>query len=372
MLITNHQAVSRYLDKLVRSVPIESSFIKQLADHLNAEIVGGTVTNLNEAVTWLRYTYLSIRMMKNPLAYGISADQFADDPGLRTHCMELVRNAATYLSTNRMINFDPQSGNLGMTTLGRVAAHFYIQAESVVVFNEYMAVKPFPRDADLLMLVASATEFDNVRVRPEEQSELDNLQQKCPLELEGPINDSVTKTFVLLQMFISRIRPKGFTLISDTNYIASNAARVSRAIFEMCLHTNQAGTAIKMCRIAKSIDNQFWWFQTPLRYFDREIGDGAIKALESRHHGGRTMNYGTLDSALELLEMTPEEVGQICRSKKAFGQKIQRLIEFIPHPVVSCRVLPVTQHVLRFRWKLFPSLNGMEDGTVGLSHSGFG
>ena len=66
------------------------------------------------------------------------------------------------------------------------------------------------------------------------------------------------------------------------------------------------------------------------------------------------MNYGTLDSALELLEMTPEEVGQICRSKKAFGQKIQRLIEFIPHPVVSCRVLPVTQHVLRFQVEIVP------------------
>ena len=55
ILITNHEALARYLDKLVRAVPIESNFIKQLADHLNAEIVGGTVTNLNEAATWLSY-----------------------------------------------------------------------------------------------------------------------------------------------------------------------------------------------------------------------------------------------------------------------------------------------------------------------------
>lgn len=223
--------MSRYLDKLVRAVPIESTFIKQLADHLNAEIVGGTVTNLNEAATWLSYTYLFIRMLKNPLAYGISNDQKADDPMLRSHCLQLVRDAATYLSTNRMVNFHPQSGNLGMTTLGRVAAHFYIQAESVMTFNESMALKPFPTDSDLLMLVASATEFENVRVRPEEQSELDDLQQKCPLELAGPINDSVTKTFVMMQMFISRIRPKSFTLISDTNYIASNAGKPTHELF---------------------------------------------------------------------------------------------------------------------------------------------
>ena len=57
-LITSHDGLARYLDKLVRDVPIESTFIKQLADHLNAEIVGGTVTNITEAAEWLMYTYL--------------------------------------------------------------------------------------------------------------------------------------------------------------------------------------------------------------------------------------------------------------------------------------------------------------------------
>ena len=120
-LITNHQALNRYLDKLIRAVPIESSFIKQLADHLNAEIVGGTVTNLQEAATWLSYTYLYVRMLKNPLAYGINADQKADDPSLRGRLLELVRDAATVLSQEKMISFHPQSGNLSMTTLGRVS-----------------------------------------------------------------------------------------------------------------------------------------------------------------------------------------------------------------------------------------------------------
>jgi activating signal cointegrator complex subunit 3 len=225
-LITNHAAMTRYLDKLVRAVPIESNFIKQLADHLNAEIVGGTVTNLREAATWLSYTYLYVRMLKNPLAYGISSDQKADDPRLRSHLLELVKQSASYLSLNKMVTFHGESGNLSMTTLGRVAAHFYIQAESVTTFNDMMALKPSPTDIDLLRMVASANEFENVRVRKEEQKELDELQQECPLALEGPVNDATTKTFVLTQAYISRRRPKGFTLISDTNYIATNAGKL--------------------------------------------------------------------------------------------------------------------------------------------------
>lgn len=58
-LITSAEAFPKYLDKLVRAVPIESSFIQQLPDHLNAEIVGGTVTTIAEGATWLTYVRAS-------------------------------------------------------------------------------------------------------------------------------------------------------------------------------------------------------------------------------------------------------------------------------------------------------------------------
>lgn len=57
---------------LNQQLPIESQFIKSLSDHLNAEIVLGTVTNISEAIIWLSYTYLHVRMLKNPLVYGIT------------------------------------------------------------------------------------------------------------------------------------------------------------------------------------------------------------------------------------------------------------------------------------------------------------
>jgi activating signal cointegrator complex subunit 3 len=96
-LITHYDAMSRYLDKLVRPIPIESNFIKQLADHLNAEVVGSTVTNIQEAIEWIRYTYLFVRMCKNPLSYGIGAAQHESDPTLRGRSKELAIEAAKLL-----------------------------------------------------------------------------------------------------------------------------------------------------------------------------------------------------------------------------------------------------------------------------------
>lgn len=45
-------------------------FTKGMVDSLNAEISLGTVANSHEAVRWLGYTYLFVRMRKNPFQYG--------------------------------------------------------------------------------------------------------------------------------------------------------------------------------------------------------------------------------------------------------------------------------------------------------------
>lgn len=58
----------------VLQAPIESSFIKALADHMNAEIVNGTINNIKEAAAWLSYTFLFVRMGHNPVAYGMSME----------------------------------------------------------------------------------------------------------------------------------------------------------------------------------------------------------------------------------------------------------------------------------------------------------
>jgi len=62
---------------LTHAIPIESQFKALLPDNLNAEIVLGSVSNVKEAVNWLTYTYLAVRMRQNPLVYGITFEQLA-------------------------------------------------------------------------------------------------------------------------------------------------------------------------------------------------------------------------------------------------------------------------------------------------------
>ncbi|KAM6494556.1 hypothetical protein JOM56_010917 [Amanita muscaria] len=59
-------------------LPIESQFV--LADNLNAEIVLGTIRNRDEAVQWIGYTYLYVRMLKSPSLYSVTNKMMFDEP----------------------------------------------------------------------------------------------------------------------------------------------------------------------------------------------------------------------------------------------------------------------------------------------------
>jgi activating signal cointegrator complex subunit 3 len=93
-IITTHDKLSRYLGMLTHSIPIESQFVKNLEDNLNAEVVLGTVSNLREAAAWLSYSYLFVRMTRNPLPYGLTYEDLAGDPELIEHRRLLLTNAA--------------------------------------------------------------------------------------------------------------------------------------------------------------------------------------------------------------------------------------------------------------------------------------
>ena len=51
---------------------IESGLLENLAEHLNTEVVLGTITDVSMALAWLKSTYLYIRAIKNPKYYKIT------------------------------------------------------------------------------------------------------------------------------------------------------------------------------------------------------------------------------------------------------------------------------------------------------------
>ena len=128
VIITTHNKLSHYLSLLTNQFPIESSFVAYLADNLNAEIALGTISNVDEAIEWLSYTYLFVRMKLNHLVYGIPYQTMIDDPNLDGKRKELIDTAAKALDRAQMIRYNVRTGDLSST--GRLSIILNIRGEA--------------------------------------------------------------------------------------------------------------------------------------------------------------------------------------------------------------------------------------------------
>lgn len=170
IIITSYSDLQYYLSLNNQQLPIESQMMSALPDQLNAEVVLGSVSNIKEAVNWLSYTYLYIRMRRNPDLYGVEPDVFANDPSLIQMRMNLVHTAALKLQKAGMLKYDRKSGLLLSTSIGKVASHFYIKCDSMQVYNDEL--KPHMGTIDIFRLFALSKEFENIPIRENEKVEL--------------------------------------------------------------------------------------------------------------------------------------------------------------------------------------------------------
>lgn len=176
-ILTTHDRLSHYISAITQQHPIESKFIENIVDNLNAEISLGTVTNVDEAVTWLSYTYLYVRMKKNPMIYGMDNAEPQSDPLLGRKRHEIITLAGRKLAKCQMIIFDENTGYLLPKDLGRIASNFYIKHTSIEIFNTMM--KPRMTEADVLSMMSMSSEFDQIKSRDTEHQELKKLLENA-------------------------------------------------------------------------------------------------------------------------------------------------------------------------------------------------
>ncbi|XP_028280593.1 activating signal cointegrator 1 complex subunit 3 [Parambassis ranga] len=352
-IITTHDKLSHYLTLLTQQNPIESQFLDSLADNLNAEVALGTVTNVEEAVKWLSYTYLYVRMRANPLAYGINHKAYQMDPGLELYRKELVMESGRKLDKARMIRFEERTGYFASTDLGRTASHFYIRYNTIETFNELFNSQR--TEADILNIVSKSEEFEQLKVREEEMEELEQmLYNFCELPAAGGVENSYGKVNILLQTYIGRGEVDSFSLISDLSYVAQNAARIVRALFEIALRKRWPAMTYRLLTLCKVIDKRLWAFAHPLRQFPN-LSHVVLNRLEEKKL--------TVD---KLKEMRKDEIGHMLHHVN-IGLSVKQCAHQIPSLTMEASIQPITRTVLRVRLAITPDFrwNDQVHGSVG-------
>lgn len=339
IIITGHSELQYYLSLMNQQLPIESQFISKLADQLNAEIVLGTVQNAREACNWLFYTYLLVRMIRNPTLYGLAPDALAKDTYLNERRADLIHSAATILDKNNLVKYDRRSGYFQVTDLGRIASYYYISHGSISTYNEHL--KPTMGDIELCRLFSLSEEFKYVTVRQDEKMELAKLLDRVPIPVKESLEEPSAKINVLLQAYISRLKLEGLSLSSDMVYITQSAGRLMRALFEIVLKRGWAQLAEKALNLCKMVSKRMWSVQTPLRQF-HGIPNEILMKLEKK------------DLAWErYYDLSPQELGELIRFPK-MGRTLHKFIHQFPKLNLEAHVQPITRSVLRVELTITP------------------
>ena len=335
-ICTTFDKLDHYLSAVTQQQPIESKLSRKLVDNLNAEISLGTVTSIPEAVQWLGYSYLFVRMQRNPLTYGIDWAEIRDDPHLVQRRRKLAIDAARVLQQSQMIIFNESTEELRAKDVGRIASQYYILQTSIEIFNTMM--RAGATEKDVLEMISMSGEFDNVQSRDEESKELTRLREESLHYDIASTNDvSSAKTNILLQSYISRARIDDFTLVSDTAYIAQNAARICRALFMIALNRRWGHQCLIILSLCKSIEKQIWPFQHPFHQFD--LPQPILKNLDEKSGAS---------SVESLRDMESAEIGQLVHNN-GMGNIISKLLDNFPTLTVEAEIAPLNRDVLRVR-----------------------
>eukprot|EP00439_Symbiodinium_sp_Y106_P041010 s3290_g5.t1 len=339
IVITQHSELQYYLSLMNQQLPIESQVLSVLPDMVNAELVLGTIQTRQDAVNWLGYTYLYVRMMRAPRLYGISPDEAEEDRLLEQRRVDLIHSALTMLDKNNLIKYDKRTGQVQVTALGRVASHYYIQHPSIATYNDHL--RPMMSDIELLRLFSLSHEFKYIPVREEEKVEMQKLVERVPVPVKGSTDEPSSKVNVLLQAYISKLKLEGFALMSDMVYVQQSAGRIMRAIFEICLRRGWAALALRALNWCKMIDKRMWASQTPLRHF-KGLAEDILRKVEKKDFAWE--RYYDLSSA---------EIGELIRFPK-MGKTIHKLVHQFPKLDLSAYVQPITRSCLMVELTITP------------------
>ncbi|XP_071862221.1 U5 small nuclear ribonucleoprotein l(3)72Ab [Bombus fervidus] len=339
ILITNHSELQYYLSLLNQQLPIESQLISKMSDMLNAEIVLGTIQNIRDAVTWLGYTYLYIRMLRCPSLYSISQDKLKEDPLLELHRADLIHSAAVALDRSGLIKYDRKSGNFQATELGRIASHYYCTHDTMSIYNQLL--KRTLSEIELFRVFSLSSEFKHINVREEEKLELQKLMERVPIPVKESIEEASAKVNVLLQAYISQLKLEGFALMSDMVFVTQSASRLMRAIFEIVLFRGWAQLGDKCLSLCKMIDRRMWQSMSPLRQF-RKMPEEIVKKIEKKNFPWE-----------RLYDLGPNEIGELIRVPK-LGKTIHKYIHQFPKLELSTHIQPITRSTLRVELTITP------------------
>ncbi|KAL4290876.1 hypothetical protein GQ457_14G019540 [Hibiscus cannabinus] len=226
-VILCHAPRKEYYKFLYEAFPVESHLHHFLHDNFNAGIVATVIENKQDAVDYLTWTFMYRRLTQNPNYYNL---QGVSHRHLSDHLSELVENTLNDLEASKCITIE-DGMDLSPLNLGMIASYYYISCTTIERFSSSLTSKT--KMKGLLEILASASEYANLPIRPGEEEVLRRLINHQRFPFENPrFTDPHVKANALLQAHFSR-QHVGGNLSLDQREVLLYATRLLQAMVDV-------------------------------------------------------------------------------------------------------------------------------------------
>ncbi|KAI5187935.1 hypothetical protein NEHOM01_2455 [Nematocida homosporus] len=212
ILITDHKSLQKYVRMLRAEDPIESLLLKSLPARMCAEMYLRNIKTHQDAVTWLKSTFLWVRMQKAPERYGT----------IYTEREAAIKDYAT-LTIDRLKSLDLLTDRNEVTDLGRIISHYSISKPTLLAWNTLLE----EGNDKVVSFLAEAEEFSSFSIRAEDRAGLGLKHSDTEIDKELKIK-------ILLDKHIQKREIRGYSLKMDQKLILDSADRLLSGLSEYC------------------------------------------------------------------------------------------------------------------------------------------
>ncbi|RQO85692.1 hypothetical protein POPTR_001G348200v4 [Populus trichocarpa] len=330
IIMTRRETVHLYENLLSGCEMVESQLLSCVTEHLTAEIVQLTVSDIARAIEWMKCSYLYVRIKKNPEHYavkkGISRDR------IEKQMQEITVQKVNELSHHQMIWTDKDGFLLKPLEPGRLMTRYYLK------FNTMKHVMQTPENCsleDALNVICHAEEIAWIQLRRNEKKLLNdiNIDKDCRIRFhingdkqkrKKRIQTREEKIFVLANDCLTGDPSvHDLSLTQDMNSISSNGCRIAKCMKEYFIFKRNYKGAINSTLLAKSLYQKLWDDSPYLLKQLPGIGMVTAKALHS-------MGIKSFDT---LAEADPRRIEILTGRKFPFGNHIKDSLLSLPPKV---------------------------------------
>ncbi|KAJ0973942.1 hypothetical protein J5N97_015907 [Dioscorea zingiberensis] len=290
VILVHEPKKSFYKKFLYEPFPVESNLREHLHDHINAEIVSGTISHKEDALHYLTWTYLFRRLVVNPAYYGL---EDAESNTLNSYLSRLVQTTFEDLEDSGCIKMNEDSVEPLM--LGSIASQYYLSYMTVSMFGSNISL-----DTSLevfLHILSGASEYDELPVRHNEENFNATLSKMVPyLVDEHRLDDPHVKANLLFQAHFSRLELPISDYVTDLKSVLDQSIRIIQAMIDICANSGWLLSSLTSMHLLQMVMQGMWYEKDSSLWMLPSMNDDCLSYLNK-------LGFLTLQDLLDVTDM---------------------------------------------------------------------